>query len=302
MAPVRRRLRRLLRKLNAALGRATGIELRRIGARRRYRPPETRARLLTAPTFVLSTVRSGSTLVRVLLDSHSQICAPQELNLRDLVVTAKDRSAEKSLHEYGLDAAQLEYVLWDWVLHRELEESSKRVLVSKAPRNVFVVDRIVECWPDARFIFLLRNPGSIARSRHALRPQDSDERNATMVRRYGDALEQARQTYEGLTVRYEELAADPHRVTRQLCEFLGVAWEPSMLDYGRFDHGRYRPGVGDWKEKIRSGEVQDPEPPPAFDEIPSELQPLAVAWGYAAAETDAAQGPVRGAQAGSTRR
>jgi Sulfotransferase family len=293
---VRRTLGRVKRAFNAVLRRGTGFELRRVGARRRSRPPDSRARLLTAPVFLLSTVRSGSTLVRVLLDSHSQVCAPQELNLRDLNVTTKDEYTEKSLGEFGLDTDQLEYVLWDWVLHRELEESGKRHLVSKAPRNVFVADRIVECWPDARFIFLLRHPGSIARSRHALREQDTAERNARMVRRYGDALQQARERYEGLTIRYEELAADPETVTRQMCDFLGVEWEPEMLEYGRFDHGRYRPGIGDWKEKIKSGEVQAPDAPPAPDEIPAELHGLCVAWGYEPAAL------LQGADPASTRR
>jgi hypothetical protein len=217
--------------------------------------------------------------LRVLLDSHSEICAPQELNLRDVNVTTRDEYAKKALGEFGLDVDQLEYVLWDWVLHRELEESGKRLLVSKAPRNVFVADRILECWPDARFIFLLRHPAAIAQSRQELRPQDNEGRNTKMVRRYGDALENARQTYDGLTVRYEDLAADPAAETRRLCEFLGVAWEPTMLEYGRFDHGRYRPGIGDWKEKIKSGEVQAPDPPP--ETIPPALEALAVAWGYA---------------------
>jgi hypothetical protein len=110
-----------------------------------------------------------------------------------------------------------------------------------------------------------------------------------MVRRYGDALEQARQTYEGLTVRYEDLTADPAAETRRLCDFLGVAWEPTMLDYGRFDHGRYRAGIGDWKEKIRSGEVQPPDPPP--DEIPDALRELSVAWGYSSAGADVPSQP-----------
>ena len=276
---------RVKRALNALLRRATGHELRRVGTRRRYRPPESRARLLTTPTFVLSTVRSGSTLLRVLLDSHSQICAPQELNLRDLNVTARDQYAERALREIGLDVSELEYVLWDWVLNRELEESGKRLLVSKAPRNVFVVERIVECWPDARFIFLLRHPAAIARSRHEARPQDTEDRNLTMVLRYAEALEKARQGYDGLTVRYEELAGDPSRETRRLCEFLGVPWEQSMIDYGRFAHGRYRAGVGDWGEKIKSGAVQPPEPPP--DVTPPALEALAVAWGYAPRADDA---------------
>ena len=103
----------------------------------------------------------------------------------------------KSLEEYGTRRRQLEYVLWDWVLHRELAESGKQQLVSKAPRNVFIVDRIAECWPDARFIFLLRHPAAVARSRHELRPQDTEERNAEMVLRYGNALEDARRRFPG---------------------------------------------------------------------------------------------------------
>jgi hypothetical protein len=275
-------IRRVTRALNALLARMTGFELRRIGTRRRYRPPSSRGRLLTAPTFILCSVRSGSTLLRVLLDSHSQICAPNELSLRDLGVAPKSRYSDKALGEFGLDPRQLEYVLWDWVLHRELEECGKNHLVRKTPSDVFIVDRIVECWPDARFIFLLRHPGAIARSRQALRPQDSDERNTTMVLRYGNALEDARRRYPGITVRYEDLAADPRAVTRELCRFLGVRWEPGMLDYGRSDHGRYRSGLGDWKEKIRSGQVQPPDPPPAEDEIQPALRPLSEAWGYAA--------------------
>jgi hypothetical protein len=293
------------RAVNAALRRLTGYELRRSRRRVVYRPPDSRGRLLTAPAFILSTVRSGSTLLRVLLDSHSQICSPHEIHLRDLALGEGSRYTEKSLREISLDRRQLEYVLWDWVLHRELEESGKRLLVNKAPSNVFIVDRIVECWPDARFVFLLRHPGAVARSRHAVRPQDSVERNVAKVLSYGQALEDARQEYPGATVRYEDLAADPAPVMQELCRFLGVPWEPGLLEYGQYAHGRYRSGLGDWKEKIRSGEVQPPEPPPPEDEVPPALRSLCAVWGYesapsevAAVESAAAQGSAGGSKTG----
>jgi hypothetical protein len=173
-------------------------------------------------------------------------------------------------------------VLWDWILNRELEESGKRQLVRKTPSDVFIADRIVECWPDARFIFLLRHPAAVARSRHAVRPNDTVERNLSMVLRYANALEEARNRYEGITVRYEDLTADPRAVTQELCAFLGVQWEPRMLEYGRFGQGSYRAGLGDWKEKIRSGRVQAATPPPRDGEIPPELRDVCIAWGYAA--------------------
>ena len=274
------------RALNRGLTRATGYELRKQGAessaRRRRRTPGALPgdRLLEAPAFVICSVRSGSTLLRVLLDSHSKIHSPQELHLRDLTVKIKTDYATKALGEIGLDDEQMRFLLWDRLLHRELAAARKDILVNKTPNDAFIADLIARCWTDARFIYLLRHPGAIARSRQQTRPQDSPERNARMVLRYGNAIEQARAAHPGVTVRYEELTADPHDATQRLCAFLGVAWEPEMLDYGRFDHGRMKPGLGDWKAKIKSGEVQQAEPPPPAEEIHPSLHELCVAWGY----------------------
>ena len=277
--------------VNRGLRRTTGYELqkprKRAAAARRRARPRPGDRLLESPVFILSTVRSGSTLLRVLLSSHSRIHSPHEMHLRDIKVSIRDGHPEKALTEVGLDPTRLEYLLWDRVLHRELEEAGKEILVNKTPNDVFIVDRILECWPDARFIFLLRHPAAIARSRHSARPQDSDERNAEMVRRYAAALEAARQAHPGLTVRYEELASDPERVTREICAFLGVEWEPDMLNYGEYDHGRFKPGLGDWSPKIKSGAIQAPPPPPTLEETPEPLREFVQQWGYVSAATAA---------------
>jgi Sulfotransferase family len=271
--------------LNRGLTRATGYELRRTAGtrRRRRKAGEPGDRLLQAPAFVMCSVRSGSTLLRVLLDSHSKIHSPQELHLRNLAVRVKTDYAAKALGEIGLDEEQLRFLLWDRLLQRELAAAGKSILVNKTPNDVFVADLIARCWPDARFIYLLRHPGAIARSRQGTRPQDSPERNARMVLRYGDAIEESRAARPGMTIRYEELTADPRAATQRLCAFLEVPWEATMLDYGRFDHGPMKPGLGDWKAKIKSGEVQEAEPPPALEEIHPSLHELCIAWGYAPA-------------------
>ncbi|MGI8779711.1 MAG: sulfotransferase family protein [Solirubrobacteraceae bacterium] len=281
--------------INRGLVRTTGYELRQsaasVAARRRRRAPggQPGDRLLHAPVFVMCSVRSGSTLLRVLLDSHSRIHAPQELHLRDLTVKVKTDYAAKALGEIGLDDEHMRFLLWDRLLQRELASSGKEILVNKTPNDVFVSELIARCWSDARFIYLLRHPGAIARSRQQTRPQDSSDRNARMVLRYGNAIEEARAARPGITVRYEELAEDPRGATRRICTFLGVPWESSMLEYGRFDHGRLKPGLGDWKEKIKSGAVQPPEPPPPLEEIHPSLHELCVAWGYAPAPAPAVQ-------------
>ena len=280
--------------LNGALTRATGYQLQRAGARpaakpaRRPRVGTLRAgdRLVEAPVFVICTLRSGSTLLRVLLDSHSQIRSPHELHLRYVSVGFDQKWSERSMAELGLDTRGAEYLLWDRLLHRELAASGKRIIADKTPNNVFIVDRLREGWPEARFIYLLRHPGAIARSRQAYQgePTGADDKNAELIRRYCEALQDARQAYDGHTVRYEDLTADPERELRAICSFLGVPFEAGMLDYGRQDHGRYKSGLGDWNEKIKSGQIQPPEPPPPLEEIPPQLREMCAKWGYLEAE------------------
>ena len=269
----------LKKTLNDALTRATGYQLQRAGggAAKRLRGGE---RLIEAPVFVICTLRSGSTLLRVLLDSHSQIRSPHELHLRYVSVHFDQKWSERSMKELGLDTRAADYLLWDRLLHRELTASRKSIIADKTPNNVFIVDRLREAWPDARFIFLLRHPGAIARSREKYKGEGADE----LIIKYVEALEAARQTYDGHTVRYEDLTANPERELRKICDFLGVPYEPTMLDYGQFDHGRYKSGLGDWNEKIKSGAIQPPEPPPPLDEIDPALREMCAKWGYLDAE------------------
>jgi hypothetical protein len=91
-------------------------------------------------------------------------------------------------------------------------------------------------------------------------------------------LEQAREALPGFTIRYEELTASPERVVRELCDFLGLPFQPTMLEYGDFDHAGFTPGLGDSSLNIRSGRIQPPAPMP--DEMPAELAGICAAWGY----------------------
>ena len=271
--------------VNGAL-RRSGYELRRTDGRaaKKVAPARSRRvragdRLVESPGFVMCTLRSGSTLLRVMLDSHSEVHCPHEVHLRYLSVNLEAKWVERSMKEMGLDRERLEYLLWDRVLHRELTGSGKPRLVTKTPNDIFIADRIRACWPDARLIFLLRHPAAIVRSRRALQDEDADqEKNVDLIRRYCEALERARQAHDGVTIRYEDLAAEPAATLRTVCAHLGVAFEPGMLDYGSQDHGRYRSGLGDWQDKIRTGQVQQPEPPP--EEVPEPLREIAAKWGY----------------------
>ncbi|WP_036969657.1 sulfotransferase [Promicromonospora kroppenstedtii] len=254
--------------------------------RGRIRPPADPAadRLLVAPVFVLSSPRAGSTLLRVVLDSHSQVHAPIETHVRRLSVDFTTRLTQEAMYALGHNVADVEHILWDRVLHRELLRSGKQVVVEKTPSNVFVADRLAVCWPDARFIFLLRHPASIARSWHDADPARRPMNRAVMhTLKYMTALEDVRHRLPGLTVRYEDVTADPATEFHRICDFLGLPWEPGMVSYGDHEHGEVRKGLGDWRDKIRTGSIQAGRTLPDPDEIPRELRTMSEYWGYAPA-------------------
>ena len=265
------------RQVNVRLARRTGIQLRqRDGRIRVIRNPR---RELAQPAFIFTSVRSGSTLLRMILDSHPDIYAPHELHLAHINVDFGLPAAENAITALGLDRDELTYMLWDRLLTQALRKSGKSVLVEKTPNLVFIWHRVAACWPDARFIYLLRHPAAILDSWQRARTSQTREEAVASIISYLTYLREARRALPGHTIRYEDLTADPVGETRRLCEFLGVPWDPAMLDYGRHDHGELLPGLGDWREKIRTGTVQQPRPVPDI-ELPPELQALAADLGY----------------------
>ncbi|WP_051712937.1 sulfotransferase family protein [Spirillospora albida] len=235
-------------------------------------------RRLTAPTFILSSVRTGSTLLRAILGSHSELHAPHETHLGDITVGFESRQVARAMEGLGHTPRDLRFLLWDAVLAEELARSGKRLLVNKSPNDVFIRDEIVECWPDARFVFLVRHPSAILRSWRVARPYLEREQHVADIVRYCEAVEEARGELDGPTVRYEDLIRDPVGTVSGLCDFLGVPWEEDMLDYGEAGTGSFVPGLGDWLEKIHTGRIQrvldTPEP------APPRLKDVCLAWGY----------------------
>ncbi|MER5179185.1 sulfotransferase [Streptomyces sp. NPDC002896] len=253
-------------------------------------PPVERARrLVESPVFLLSSVRSGSTLLRVLLNSHSRIRAPHEMHLRTLHVRQDRDFTVTAMRELGLDREELEHMLWDRVLGHALERSGKDLIVDKTPANTLMWPRLRRAWPQARYIFLIRHPAAVVESLTARRQDPDRDAIHAEVLQYAERLEEAQEALDGVTVAYEDLTADPERETRRMCTYLGVEWEEAMLDYGSKDHGDFRPHIGDWSEKIRSGRIQAARTATDCSGLPERLVEIAEAWGYAEPGTQDAE-------------
>ncbi|WNE95158.1 sulfotransferase [Streptomyces luomodiensis] len=269
---------------NAGSGTAAARRTRETGETDRYVAPHT-PRLVESPVFILSPVRSGSTLLRVLLNSHSKIRAPHEMHLRTLHVHMDRDFTPDAMKELELDKSELEHLLWDRVLDLELKRSGKEIVVDKTPPNALIWPRLRRCWPQARYLFLLRHPEGVVTSLVNRRRKPDLAQIHAEVLRYAEKLEEARQTLPGHTVTYEQLTGEPEKATREICRFLGVEWEAGMLDYGRHDHGTFRPHMGDWSTTITSGKIQPARRVDHRPDLPPRLAEIAEAWGYQATTT-----------------
>ena len=213
--------------------------------------PASPARLsgATPPIFVIGSPRSGTTLLRLLLDAHPRISCGEETHfLRALEsIVGRDWPLVAS---YGLPR--------DWWLARirglyadfqaeVLARSGKARWAEKDPTYTLHLAFIEELFPDALFVHLLRDGHDVVASfrdrwgyRSAARAARTEwARYVSAARELGQRLGEQR----FLELRYERLVADPEAEARRLFAFLGEAWHPEVLDFDPADHAateRYR--------------------------------------------------------------
>lgn len=219
------------------------------------------------PIFVVGANRSGTTLLRLILNSHSEIAIPDELvyfrgykfnlgrhnwkrstmghdeydyfvrsflsrNVEALAPLDTDRLAEEILSE-GEPNVQRPY---QCALEAWARAHGKSRWGEKTPGNLFFARDIKMMFPDAQFIYMVRDPraGALSMQRATIYSTDI-VMNAHNRRHYMSAglrsLESVVPAADRTVVRYEDLVTDPEGTTRALCRFLGIDYEPAMLEY-----------------------------------------------------------------------
>ncbi len=197
------------------------------------------------PVFVVGMPRSGTTLVESLLAAHSAVHGAGELEaLRDLAVALPQHVGRGTTYFDVLDAlpewapavgrAYLEHVI-------ALAPEGSRRIVDKMPNNALHLALVGTCLPGARIVWCERDDDDVALScyRQALPSGLPWATSMEGIRAWQEGLHQLKAHWEEVlpqpihTVRYEALVADPEAEVRRLCEYLGLAFEPSMLDFHR---------------------------------------------------------------------
>ncbi|HTU56863.1 MAG TPA: sulfotransferase, partial [Polyangiales bacterium] len=205
--------------------------------------------------FVISPPRSGSTLLQHMLGSHSQILTYPEphlitplafLGFYDIVDKAPydhiNAAEAIKLFVQGLPGGEADYLAavrsyTDTLYGRMLSTSDKRYFLDKTPGYALVLPFLTRLYPDAHYIVLTRHPLAIASS-YANSFFDGDWLAAHMfnpiVNRYVPAIADLLRTPPKhlLQLSYEQLVRDPQTELSALCTFLGLDFQPTMVDYG----------------------------------------------------------------------
>ena len=191
------------------------------------------------PVFLLGFPRSGTTLLDTFLMGHPEIAVVEE---EPLLFTAIDPI--RAVPELGSQpASRLVEIRESYcaALRMQIEPGFAGVAVDKFPLNLIAAPVIHHLFPSAPILFVQRHPCDSVLScfMQAFSP------NAGMASflDIADAADcydavmsvwtTARETLplNAHIIVYEELVTDPEAVLRSVIRFLGLDWEPGLLDH-----------------------------------------------------------------------
>ena len=195
------------------------------------------------PIFIVGSPRSGTTLLRWIIDAHPHImCPPCETSLFERYYTIFNGFLwERQYSKLPLNRDTL--IEWfrdhfDSLFIRLHRVSHKPRICEKTPAHVKYLDLITEVYPQAKIIHIIRNGENVASSlqkvgfapsgitgliRNSLTWKISVEKG----RGHGKKL--PRENY--LEIRYEDLINDPRLTLRLICEFVEEEFHKRMLEF-----------------------------------------------------------------------
>lgn len=240
---------------------------------------------MSRPFFIVGASRSGTTMMRLILNSHSCIAVPDEMKYFNYLNFSNNIDSWRS----DFDESRYSKIISSYLknnshlfsdsiddLHSVILADSDRTLRGpyrslleyyarshgkerwgeKTPGNIFYIDVISDMFPDALFIHIVRDPRAVVQSMNSI-DYYSDETafNALnwrkAIRDGEQLLQDCVPTDRQLTIRYEDLVLHSESTVVSVCEFLGESFEPEMLQF-------YQTADRYMANKIRTPSIKEP--------------------------------------------
>jgi hypothetical protein len=207
--------------------------------------------------FVVGVGRSGTTLLRLMLDAHPALAIPPESHFIPDLATAgaggpltPEAAVEviSSVRQWGDFGFTREELLS--ALHEAAPLDTARAVRAffgayaarhgkerwgdKTPIYVESMPAIAAAVPEARFIHLIRDGRAVALSRSTWSEGEAPD-PVKAARRWKRRINRARGDARGLPhyieARYEDLVLDTEATLRRVCEFVELEYDGAMLSY-----------------------------------------------------------------------
>ncbi|MCB8971548.1 MAG: sulfotransferase [Solirubrobacterales bacterium] len=210
----------------------------------------------TPAPFVVGVNRSGTTLLRMMLDAHPDLTIPPETHfVPELIETAEDGAttpeallatitSQREWGDFGLSEEELlaRFEALDPLTAggalREFygayaERIGKPRWGEKTPIYVKSMWAIQSALPEARFVHVIRDGRDVALSirDRATKEHPIDRIAERWVRRITRARAQAKRLDYYKEIRYEALILDTEPTLREILEFFALPWDDAVLDY-----------------------------------------------------------------------
>ncbi|MGN6453011.1 MAG: sulfotransferase [Steroidobacteraceae bacterium] len=234
--------------------------------------------------FLIGFPRSGTTFLEVVLDGHPRVVSLEEHELLTdgvLKFMSEPLDLAPLANASDEELQPLRAAYWERVRNAGVEVAGK-LFLDKHPLNTLKLPLIARLFPQAKILFVRRDPRDVVlscfRRRFRMNPAMYQMLTLAGAAQFYDAVmdfsTRARPLLglDWLDIRYERVMADFAAETRAICAFLGLEWTTSMGEFAERVQGRERAtpsiaqltrgldasGVGHWQHYRAAIEAVQP--------------------------------------------
>ena len=207
--------------------------------------------------FIVGVGRSGTTMLRLMLDAHPELAIPPETHFVPELIAAIDEGASPeqavetmtAVRQWGDLHTEPADVVARWrglerfeagsalrsFYEMYAERQGKPRWGEKTPSYVKSMPEIEGALPEARFIHVIRDGRDVALSRWKRSlgkdPAPASRVAETWARRIRRAQRQGGKVGHYLELRYEDLVTDTESNLHRIADFIELDWDPVMMRY-----------------------------------------------------------------------
>ena len=231
--------------------------------------------------FVIGMPRSGTSLTDQILSSHSSVSSLGEVGHADEMMN-QVRKLTGQVYPMGLSQlaeSDVRLLRDDYLRKVDAKHADSLVLLDKTPMNFQYLGLLAEVFPCSKFIHCRRDPVDNCFSIFKLSFADDQDyaHDLTALGQqyslYAEMMDTWKEMYADriLDVHYEDTVADIEAQCGRLVAFLGLSFEPDMLEFYLSERLVRTPSASQVRQPIYKSSVE------AWRRYEKHLQPLILA-------------------------